>query len=183
MRLLTISTVALALAMSVPGFAHEGEEHDDVTEMIEEMRDAHAGHDHEHDFSAMEEMSEEEMHGAIDLLREIGLAMPPMDSHRGKELFMSTGCIICHQVRGVGGQIGPAFDAHDMPVPMNAFEFAARMWRGAPAMVLMQEDLLGELISLDGQDLADIIAFVHDDAVQHDVTADDIPERFRDMVE
>ena len=34
---------------------------------------------------------------------------------------------------------------------MNSFEFVARMWRGARAMTELQEELLGEVISLDGQ--------------------------------
>lgn len=70
-----------------------------------------------------------------------------------------------------------------MPSPMNVFEFAARMWRGAPAMALMQEEELGEFISLTGEELADLIAFPHDADEQSELTADQIPERFREMVE
>lgn len=95
---------------------------------------------------------------------------------------MEEGCIVCHSINGVGGEVGPSFDAADMPQPMNAFEFAARMWRGAPAMAQMQENLLGEMISLDGQELADIVAFVHDQEVQSRITVADIPHKFKEMI-
>ncbi len=65
---------------------------------------------------------------------------------------------------------------------MNAFEFAARMWRGAAAMTVMQEEELGGVIDLTGQDLADLIAFVHDAEEQTKLTENQIPERFRKML-
>ena len=92
------------------------------------------------------------------------------------------GCIVCHAVNDVGGLLGPSLNAADMPLPMNAFEFSARMWRGAPAMAQLQEGILGEIISLDGQDLADLVAFAHDETAQSVLTADQIPQRFRDLI-
>lgn len=153
------------------------------TKMLETMRDQHADHDHAHDFAAMDDISEDDMHRTIDLLIDIGLVVPTMDSQRGKVAFIEKGCILCHAVNEVGGDVGPSFNASDMVQPMNAFEFAARMWRGAPAMAQMQEDLLGEMIALDGQELADIVAFVHDTDEQKTVSADDIPAEFRELLE
>ena len=40
----------------------------------------------------------------------------------------------------------------------------------APAMIAAQEEALGEQILFTGDELADIIAFVHDDAQQHKFT-------------
>ncbi|RYH09616.1 cytochrome c [Tropicimonas sp. IMCC6043] len=153
-----------------------------ATHTLDVMREMHAGHDHEHDFEAMDDVSEEDMRRTMDFLMDIGLVVPTMDSHRGAEAFMKKGCIVCHSVNGVGGAVGPSFDAADMAQPMNAFEFAARMWRGAPAMAQMQEDLLGEMIALNGQELADIVAFVHDADVQSEISKDDIPGELRDLV-
>jgi hypothetical protein len=62
---------------------------------------------------------------------------------------------------------------------MNAFDFAARMWKGAPAMVAMQEEELGDFIKLSGQDLADLIAFVHDRKLQKTVSINQVPKRWR----
>ena len=151
--------------------------------MLDAMQDMHADHDHAHDFEAMDGISEEDMHRTMDFLMDIGLVVPTMDSQRGAETFMEKGCIVCHAVNGVGGEIGPAFDAAEMPQPMNAFEFAARMWRGAPAMAQMQEDLMGEMIALDGQQLADIVAFVHDGDAQSEISLGDVPEEFRDLIQ
>lgn len=65
---------------------------------------------------------------------------------------------------------------------MNAFEFAARMLRGAPAMVLRQEDQLGKFINLTGEELADLIAFVHDADEQEELSIDQVPEKFLEMI-
>jgi mono/diheme cytochrome c family protein len=105
-----------------------------------------------------------------------------MDPARGRNIFVEKGCVACHSVNGVGGNLGPALDAADMPRPMNAFEFAARMWRGAEAMTALQADMLGEVISLDGQDLADLVAFAHDAEEQARLTEDQIPERFHSLI-
>ncbi len=151
-------------------------------EMLEQMRNMHGGHEHGHDFEAMGEVSAEDMSRVMNLMMDIGLALPPMDGHRGREVFLNKGCVVCHAVNGVGGAVGPSLNAADMPQPMNAFEFAARMWRGAPAMAQMQEDVLGEVIDLSGQDLADLVAFSHDREEQRELTRQDIPARFRDLI-
>jgi len=70
-----------------------------------------------------------------------------------------------------------------MPRPMNAFEFAARMWRGAQAMSALQEDMLGEVIALDGQDLADLVAFAHDAEEQARLTEEQIPDSFQRLID
>ena len=49
------------------------------------------------------------------------------------------------------------------------------MWRTAPATIAAQEEMLGEQIMFTGEELADIIAFVHDDTEQHEFSEADIP--------
>lgn len=185
-KLLFLVVVANLGATSVLAGGSGNHSHDDEptpTQMLKSMRDMHADHDHAHDFEVMDGISEDDMHRTMDFLIDIGLVVPTMDSQRGAVAFIDKGCIVCHAVNDVGGEVGPSFNAGDMPQPMNAFEFAARMWRGAPAMAQMQEDLLGEMIALDGQELADIVAFVHDEDAQMKVTADDIPAEFRGLLE
>jgi mono/diheme cytochrome c family protein len=177
--------LVLALAISSPvkfAVADEGHDDDDSKGMMEEMREAHGEHEHGHDFEAVEEMSPEQLDRMIGFMQDIGLAVPPMNAARGRELYTSTGCVVCHSVNGVGGEIGPSLDAANMPSPMNAFEFAARMWRGAAAMTAMQEDLLGGVINLTGQDLADLVAFAHDVDEQNKLTNDQIPEQYRELL-
>ena len=173
------AVIPLASPLSDAGHTHEPS---DQQEMLERMKQLHRDHHHGHDFEAMDQVSAEDMRRMMALMMDIGLALPPMDSHRGRELFLDKGCIVCHAVNNVGGAVGPALDAADMPEPMNAFEFAARMWRGAPAMTQMQQDLLGEVIDLSGQDLADLVAFAHDEGEQRELSSEQIPERYRPLI-
>ena len=111
-----------------------------------------------------------------------GLMMPTMDSKNGRMLFASKGCVVCHSINGIGGKDAPTFDASSMVLPMNPFEFAARMWDGAKAMVALQREELGEPINLTGNDLTDIIAFVHDGDEQKKFSKSDIPPRIMDVM-
>jgi len=109
-------------------------------------------------------------------LMENGLKIPAFDPVKGRKLFGSKGCVVCHAINGLGGGDAPDLSAGHMEKPMNAFDFAARMWRGAPAMIAMQEDELGAQIELTGEDLAAIIAFAHDPAEQAKFSKADVPE-------
>ncbi len=149
---------------------------------IDEAREMHKQHEHGHDFEAMEEMSIEQSFRVMALMRDIGVVTPPMDAARGRELFVEKACVACHSVNGVGGDLGPSLNAADMPAPMNAFEFAARMWRGAQAMTALQEDMLGEVVSLTGQDLGDLVAFAHDEEEQAKLTDDHIHHHIRAII-
>ena len=111
-----------------------------------------------------------------------GLVLPTMDAVAGRKLFADKGCVVCHAINGVGGEDAPALDAEFMDTPMNPFDFAARMWRGAGAMVSLQEEELGGQIELDGEELAAIIAFVHDADEQKKFSEADIPEAIAGMM-
>lgn len=110
------------------------------------------------------------------------LMMPMMDAARGRELFASKGCVVCHSVNGVGGKDAPSLDISQMPGPMDAFDFAARMWRGAVAMIAMQQMELGAQIQLTGAELADIIAFAHSPGEQAKFSEDDLPADIRKIM-
>ncbi|WP_201455790.1 c-type cytochrome [Tropicimonas marinistellae] len=121
-------------------------------------------------------------HSAAEAMLAPGLAMPEMNAERGRALFASKGCVVCHSINGVGGADAPMLDAASMDEVMNPFEFAARMWRGAGAMVALQEDELGGQIELSGEELADIIAFVHDPAEQKRFSMADVPHEIEEMM-
>ncbi|MHA7871017.1 MAG: c-type cytochrome, partial [Hyphococcus sp.] len=72
-----------------------------------------------------------------------------MDPVKGRALFIDKGCVICHAVNGVGGKAAPALDAPVGDGPVDPLEFAARMWRGAPAMIELQSIELGYAIYLE----------------------------------
>ncbi len=110
------------------------------------------------------------------------LRMPQMDPARGRKLFASKGCVACHSVNGVGGKHAPPLDATTMEPLMNPFEFAAKMWRGAEAMIYLQREELGEQIEFSGEELADIIAFVHHPEEQAKFSETYIAPRIRNLM-
>ncbi|MEZ5832573.1 MAG: c-type cytochrome [Dongiaceae bacterium] len=112
-----------------------------------------------------------------------GMMMPPMNSAHGRRLFAAKGCVVCHSINGIGGEDAPALDASTMSRGMNPFEFVAKMWRGAPAMIEMQNDELGSQVEFTGDELEDIIAFVHDEAEQQKFTKADIPPKIEAILD
>ena len=111
------------------------------------------------------------------------LMMPRMDPVRGRKLFASKGCVACHAINGVGGHDATPLDAHTMQQVMNPFDLAAKMWRMAPAMIYAQEEALGEQILFTGDELADIIAFIHHDEEQHHFSEADLTPEVRRMMD
>jgi cytochrome c len=111
------------------------------------------------------------------------MRMPSMNPLRGRKLFVDKGCVACHAINGVGGHDATNLDAHTMRPMMNPFEFAAKMWAMAPAMIAAQEEALGEQILFTGDELADIVAFVHNDEAQHDFSETDLTSRARKMMD
>ncbi len=99
---------------------------------------------------------------------ELTVKLPPMDATNGRLLYATKGCVICHEMNGVGGQRGkaPPLDASRMPIEPDPFVFSARMWRGAKQMITLQEEDLGYRIQITPDELADIFAFVHDEEEQ-----------------
>ena len=112
-----------------------------------------------------------------------GLMMPIMNPARGRKLFASKGCVACHAVNGVGGTVAPPFDASTAPTLVNPFSFAARMWRGAETMIALQQEGFDEQINLTGQELADIIGFVHNVDEQKRFSNADVPHDVLELIE
>ena len=112
-----------------------------------------------------------------------GLTMPSMNAANGRKLFASKGCVVCHAINGVGGEDASTLDFSTMSAPMmNPFHFAARMWLGAEAMIVLQREELGGQIDLTGDELSDIIAFVHDQEEQKKFSENDIPPEIRELI-
>ncbi len=111
------------------------------------------------------------------------LVIPIMNPERGKRLFVAKGCVACHAINGVGGHHAPVLDAHTMEGLMNPFDFAAKMWNHAPAMIAAQEDAFGEQVYFTGGELADVIAFVHDDETQHTFGESDLTAAAHEMMD
>lgn len=112
-----------------------------------------------------------------------GLVLPKLDPRRGMELFISKRCVVCHSINGVGGTDAAPLDASTMDPAMNPFEFFARMWLGTKPMIAMQEERMGEQVELTADELGDIVAFIHDDAIQKSFSEGDIPDEIEDLIE
>ena len=102
------------------------------------------------------------------------------DPEVGKMLFIEKGCVICHSVNGVGGKAAPALDAPIGNPAIDPLEFAARMWRGAPAMIELQSVELGYTIYLSTDEIANLAAFAVNREVQANLIESDLPDTIRD---
>ncbi|UCH75919.1 MAG: c-type cytochrome [Rhodospirillales bacterium] len=107
------------------------------------------------------------------------LVIPMMSPDRGKDLFVDKGCIACHAINGVGGHDAPAMDAHRDMGLVNPFDLAAKMWNHAPGMIAAQQAAFGEQIYFTGEELADIIAFLHNHEAQHGFSEADLTAEAR----
>ena len=110
------------------------------------------------------------------------LLVPLASAEEGLKLFVGKGCVVCHSVNGVGGKAAPPLDAESAEPYFDVFDFAARMWRGAPTMIVLQEMELGYQIELSGDDLAHLAAFASDAEAQSRFSESDIPEVIRDWM-
>ncbi len=104
------------------------------------------------------------------------IVVPQVDSKRGRKLFVDKACVVCHSINGAGGKAAPELDAEADEQYIDLMEFTARMWRGADMMIVLQSMELGYKIDLNGQEIADLAAFVSDPEEQKDFTEDEIPE-------
>lgn len=112
-----------------------------------------------------------------------GLVLPKTSVENGRLLYVSKGCVVCHAINGTGGQEAAPLDASTMDPAMNPFEFFARMWLGMEPMIEMQEERMGQQIELNAQELADIVAFIHDAAAQKTFSQQEIPESIEHLME
>src|SRR3989304_4418425 len=83
---------------------------------------------------------------------------PPGTPQAGKRLFSEKKCVVCHQVAGLGGVVGPSLDAlkrYGSPIFI-----AATMWNHGPAMAEAMRARKIERPTFRGSELNDLIAFI-----------------------
>jgi cytochrome c len=113
------------------------------------------------------------------------LVIPSLDPANGRRLYGSKGCVICHSMNGIGGTDGingRSLDARRQPVQMDPFEFAAKMWTSSEVMIVEQLNLGGQIL-LNGDEFADLFAFINSRDEQRQFTEDDVPEEFLEFFE
>ena len=82
----------------------------------------------------------------------------PGDTARGARLFRSRQCMICHQVRGLGGVVGP--DLSILAGSRTPIMIAAGMWNHAPDMTAAMQARGIRRPSFTGPELRDLLAYM-----------------------
>ena len=61
--------------------------------------------------------------GQQDQYQQRMITVPQVDAMRGRQLFVTKGCITCHSIKGVGGKAAPALDASQEGEPVDEVLF------------------------------------------------------------
>ena len=104
------------------------------------------------------------------------VVVPMVDAERGRRLFVTKGCVLCHAVNGAGGIAAPALDAAGGSEQLDLMDFVVRMWDGADAMIELQALELGYQIELTGEEIGHLAAFAASPEAQRRFTMQSIPE-------
>jgi len=112
----------------------------------------------------------------------LSITMPMVNPQRGRKLFVSKGCFMCHSVKGVGSKVAPALDAPSGSTTIDVFAFVARMWNGAAIMSDLQSVELGYRITFNADELADLAGFAGDPKAQEGFSLEEIPELVREWI-
>ncbi len=83
---------------------------------------------------------------------------PPGDTRAGKRLATEKKCIVCHQINGVGGVIGPNLDG--LKLYGSSSFIAAAMWNHGPAMAATMQAKGIARPTFSGSELVDLIAYL-----------------------
>lgn len=87
------------------------------------------------------------------------------DAREGRELFVNKGCIACHQVRGEGGDTGPALDgigsrARRPTLAGSLDNTPENLWRWITNPQLVKPGTAMSPQPLDPQEAADLVAYL-----------------------
>ena len=83
----------------------------------------------------------------------------PEDPSRGKQLFVSKGCVKCHDVDRQGGKISSDFMMKDMG--HTPLDLAVKLLNHPPSMVLGMEDTRMTKPALTGQEFNDLSVYLY----------------------
>jgi mono/diheme cytochrome c family protein len=83
---------------------------------------------------------------------------PPGNTAAGRQLFSEKKCIVCHQVGGTGGVVGPNLDS--LKQFASPIYVASAMWNHGPAMAEVMKAKGVERPTFTTQELRDLIAFL-----------------------
>ncbi len=106
-------------------------------------------------------LSERETGDLIAFLFSLDYFDTPGDTIRGHDLFQEKRCVLCHQVGGVGGVVGPGLSTS--PTVRAPIEFATAMWNHGPAMTNAMQARGIARPRFSSTELRDLIAYIKTD--------------------
>jgi len=104
------------------------------------------------------QLSPQETGDLIAFLFTLDYFDPPGNIQRGRRLFVEKRCVVCHQVAGTGGVVGPNLDAlkqYGSPIFV-----AAAMWNHGPAMAEAMQARRIERPTFRESELIDLIGYI-----------------------
>jgi mono/diheme cytochrome c family protein len=104
------------------------------------------------------QLTAQEAGDVVGFLYTLNYFDPPGNAAVGRQLFTEKKCIICHQVGGTGGVVGPILDS--LKQFASPIYVASAMWNHVPAMADVMKAKGVERPTFTGQELRDLIAFL-----------------------
>jgi len=99
----------------------------------------------------------------------------PGDPERGKRLFEQKQCVICHQLRGRGGVIGPRLDFFSRSSPI---QLAAGLWNHAPGMAEAMYRTRVSRPTLSGPELGALASYLTSNSRNSESVLNVLPGKF-----
>ena len=104
------------------------------------------------------QLTSQEAGDLVGFLYTLNYFDPPGNVAAGRQLFSEKKCIICHQVGGTGGAVGPNLDS--LKQFASPIYVASAMWNHGPAMAEVMKARGVERPTFTAQELRDLIAFL-----------------------
>jgi mono/diheme cytochrome c family protein len=100
----------------------------------------------------------QEMGDLVAFLYTLDYFDPPGNADAGRRVFADKQCILCHQVGGTGGVLGPNLDT--VGASASPILLATAMWNHGPAMGAAMRQRRVERPAFKEGELADLVAFL-----------------------
>ena len=104
------------------------------------------------------ELTAQEAGDLVGFLYTLNYFDPPGNKTAGRQLFSEKKCIVCHQVGGTGGVVGPNLDS--LKQFASPIYVTSAMWNHGPAMADAMKARGIERPTFTAQELRDLVAFL-----------------------
>jgi mono/diheme cytochrome c family protein len=103
-------------------------------------------------------LEDQEARDLVGFLYTLNYFDPPGNREAGRKLFADKKCVVCHQIGGSGGAVGPALDSYvHFASPIYV---ATALWNHGPQMAEVMKRQGVERPAFVGSELRDLIAYI-----------------------